>query len=232
MLGNLIGGLIKQKPKVPEFKPIDVQAEQANAIKANQANFGAASQLAETYNAFSQDQLMKAIEGVVPNAREILDSTSKNIASMSRGELPEDVARQVERRAAAKSFGSGTGGSGFGRNLTTRDLGLTSLQLTQQGFDNATRWLATARQALTAPQMDVSAMFVTPAQQINVASSNEQARWQTKWMNNQLDSRYHWTTVVGNTLEQEDAFIKGIVTQVAGSVAGGAGGGGGAMAGI
>lgn len=52
------------------------------------------------------------------------------------GELPQDVRNLVARRALAQS-GTVTGGLNLGRDLTTRDLGLTSLDLYQRRLDNA-----------------------------------------------------------------------------------------------
>lgn len=52
------------------------------------------------------------------------------------GELPLDIRNLVTRRALAKS-GAVSGGLGLGRDLSARDLGLTSLQLRQQRLQNA-----------------------------------------------------------------------------------------------
>ncbi len=52
------------------------------------------------------------------------------------GELPQDVRNLVARNALARS-GSVTGGLGLGRDLTARDLGLTSLDLRNKRLQNA-----------------------------------------------------------------------------------------------
>lgn len=52
------------------------------------------------------------------------------------GALPQDVRNLVARTALGKS-GTATGGLGLGRDITARDLGLTSLQLSQQRLQNA-----------------------------------------------------------------------------------------------
>jgi hypothetical protein len=54
------------------------------------------------------------------------------------GALPQDVRNLIARTAAARS-GVNTGNLGLGRDMTARDLGLTSLQLRQQRLDNASR---------------------------------------------------------------------------------------------
>src|SRR6478736_4402812 len=52
------------------------------------------------------------------------------------GQLPLDVRNLVARTAAGKAMGS-TGNLGLGRDITARDLGLTSLQIAQQRLQNA-----------------------------------------------------------------------------------------------
>jgi len=56
-----------------------------------------------------------------------------NTASQLRGEVPSDVAQQIQRNTAEQSIFGGYGGSGMSRNLTSRDLGLTSLDMMQRG---------------------------------------------------------------------------------------------------
>lgn len=52
------------------------------------------------------------------------------------GQLPQDVRNLVARTAAARS-GSVTGGLGLGRDITARDLGLTSLDISNRRLQNA-----------------------------------------------------------------------------------------------
>jgi hypothetical protein len=52
------------------------------------------------------------------------------------GELPQDVRNLIARTAAARS-GAITGGLGLGRDITARDLGLTSLDLRNRRLANA-----------------------------------------------------------------------------------------------
>jgi hypothetical protein len=60
----------------------------------------------------------------------------------------------------------------MGRNLEARDLGLTSLQLTQQGLNAAERWLAGTKALAVPGQFDVSAMFLSPAQRVSATVAN------------------------------------------------------------
>lgn len=53
------------------------------------------------------------------------------------GALPQDVRNLVARTAAARSGAVTGGGLGLGRDITARDLGLTSLDLSQRRLQNA-----------------------------------------------------------------------------------------------
>lgn len=205
---GLIGGLLKKKPDVPEFKPVDSGAEGAAAITANRSNFAGIKELAGQTNDFSQEQLMKALRGVVPDADKILGKASENTYSLLRGELPDDVESSVNRSSAAKAFSGGYGGSGAAKNLTLRDLGLTSFQATQQGLSNAAMWLQTARQTMVAPQFDVTSMFISPQMQVENTWRNRQAEFNRNFMQNQLDAQYSFGSQLGNTLQQTDSFLQ------------------------
>lgn len=55
------------------------------------------------------------------------------------GELPLDVRNMVARRAASTAGTVAPGGLGLGRDITARDLGLTSLDLSNQRLQNASQ---------------------------------------------------------------------------------------------
>lgn len=202
---GLLGSLIKKKPEVPTFRPIDPSTEAGKAISGNRANFSEAAALASEADQFNQDQLLARMRSLVPNIDGITQQASSNIESQLRGEIPDDVAAQVARTSASKAFRGGFSGSQRAGNLTTRDLGLTSLQLTQTGLDSASRWLQTAKSTLSAPQMDVTSMFITPAQQIQTAWQNEQARMSNQFMKNQVDSEFSFGNRLASGLSGFDA---------------------------
>ena len=213
---GLLGGLLKQKPKVPKFTPVNAQDEQARSISGNRAAFGEASQLASEVDQYNQEQLMARMNELIPDLPGIQNNASANIADMLQGRLPDDVSAEVSRNAATGAFGRGISGSGFSGNLRLRDLGLTSLQVTQQGLDSASRWLATARTTLSSPQMDVTSMFITPAQQAEMAWKNKTAEMNMQWTKNQLDAQYDWRTQLGGGIEQ----LGGMATNVGANLAG------------
>lgn len=203
---GLLGGLLRKKPEVPKFRPIDTGAEAGKAVQANATNFGDISGLASRVNEFNTEELQAALKQIIPNIDSINQRASSNIESMLAGEIPDDVAEAVNRASASSSFARGLGGSGFGRNLRTRDLGLTSLQLTQQGLDSASKWLSNARQTQVAPQMDVTSMFISPALQIQTAWQNEQARMTNEWNRAQVNSQFSFGTQAANALGGLDSI--------------------------
>lgn len=84
-------------------------------------------------NAFARAQLLESLGIQVPGYQEAQAKRSENALALLRGELPPDVAAQVQRQAAAKSLTGGYAGSQAARNLTARDIGRTSLALQQAG---------------------------------------------------------------------------------------------------
>lgn len=160
-----LGGLLSagRKPRIPQFPSL--QDAQTQAIGGNIAAFDQATDLASRTNTFNQDELNRMLRASIPGYDDIVARGSSNIQSQLRGEIPQDVALQINRRSAAQALAGGYGGSGMARNLEARDLGLTSYGLTQQGLSSAMQWMASARKTRMAPQMDITSMFVTPQQQ-------------------------------------------------------------------
>ncbi len=217
---GVIGGLIKKKVKAPDFVPVNPGAEAGKAIEANLSNLPQAQALAAAVNSGNNAQLLASLRAVIPNFDEITSQASSNIASQLKGEIPQDVANQIYRHSGSVGVANGTGGSEFGRNLTTRDLGLNSLSLMQQGFSNANQWLSTAKNNLTAPLFSPSSMFISPAEMITTTAANNAGTYNSQFLKNQLAAAQAPATIVGNGLEQFGASLGSM-----GSL-GGTGGGG------
>jgi hypothetical protein len=233
VLGQFVGGMLKQKPEIPKFVETRLPEEQQKALAANLAAMGPSEELAARVNAFSQEQLTKALRAAIPGYDKIISNVAGSIESQTRGELPMDVQRAIERSSAARALGGGFAGSGASRALTARDLGLTSYQITQQGIDSASRWLASARANALAPQMDVTSMFITPQQQYAVTSEQRAAQFQRQLMQNQLNAQYDWRTQLGGAIQLSDQQITQAALSTAanyfgGGMLGGMGGGGAA----
>ena len=154
------------KPKIPEYPLVDIAGEQTAAVKENRSSLPGIENLASRVNAFSSAELMKQLEKALPGYGALLAKGTETIGSQLRGEIPEDVSRAISQATAERSRAGGYAGSEVGRNLTARDLGLTSLDITNRGLASAERWLAQAQSR--APLFDFTSMFVTPAQRISV----------------------------------------------------------------
>lgn len=199
------GALLQDKPKVPQFVPIDTQKEQLKATLGNITNLASLQSLAGKTNVFNQEELNKMIESAAPGYKDMLGKVRDTASTFLSGEIPKDVQDQIARNAAYQSLTGGFGGkSGMQRNLVARDLGLTSLDLIQKGVDAGTRWAAMARSG-TAAQFDPASMFITPQQRIQTAMFNRTGQFQRDWMKNQLDSIYSTRTIMGQELQRVGA---------------------------
>lgn len=174
-IGAAIGlalGAYGKKPKVPELTPVSPDATQKATVAGNAANFGDIAKLAANVNTFNQDQLNALIDRVLPGARQQIQS---NISSQLRGEIPQDVQNAIYRGVAERSAGGNAfGGGGFTRNVTARDLGLTSLDITNKALSSAEYWLSKA----TAPTFDVTSMFFTPQQRLAQENLQQERQYQ------------------------------------------------------
>lgn len=236
--GALIGGAIGAfgtKPVVPNLKPISPDATQAATVAGNQANFADIAKLAAGVNTFNQDQLNALIDRALPGARAQIAS---NISSQLRGEIPKDVQSAIFRGVAERTAGGNAfGGGGFTGNVTARDLGLTSLQLTNNALSSAESWLAKA----TAPTFDVTSMFFTPQQRLAFEQQQQGAQFQrdvmaagvaaapdpaTAALGTEIDRFFNTAASVG-MMAAGGAMGGG----GAGGLAGGIGGGGGGLGG-
>lgn len=122
----------------------------------------------------------------IPGYANIKSSIANNIGSMVRGEIPQSVQDQVQLNDAAKAIGGGFAGSGMHSDLVARDLGLTSLNLTQQGLSSAESWMKTIEAG--SPIMNVASMFITPGQQFDATMKNAENAWGVQWMKNQISA--------------------------------------------
>jgi hypothetical protein len=175
--GSLLGGLFGgRKPKVPELKPINFEQEQTNAIRQNIAALEPATKLAEKTTSAEQSLLETQLRRAIPGYDQIVQQAGQNIGAALRGELSPEVSAQVQRSTAGRALSGGFGaGSGFGRSLTARDLGLTSMQIQNQGLAQAQNFIQQQRTFGMAQPFSVSSMFITPAQRIG-AIQEQQAR--------------------------------------------------------
>lgn len=225
--GALIGGALGafgKKPTIPDLPPIDINQVQQQAIAANQKALPGAQNLVSDVNAFNQSQLQQLMEKAFPGASTKIKDT---INSMLAGEIPAEVSAQIQRSGAERAVAGGFQDTGFGRNLVARDLGLTSLQLTQQGISSAEKWLSMS----TAPMADVSAMFVSPQQRLAFTERERAAQYNRNLLANQVEAAPDpATAALGQEIDRFFNTAAGAGMMAAGGAMGG--GGMGAMGGM
>jgi hypothetical protein len=120
----------------------------ALASQGIQFGLGAAPQI----NAQNMQQLQGLLNTALPGYQNIVNQMGTNTQQLLSGQVPTDVQQQIQRSAAFTSLMSGAGGgAGTGATgaITARDLGLTSLQLQQQGQTQGTNLLNLARTTLS-----------------------------------------------------------------------------------
>jgi hypothetical protein len=178
-LGSLFGGLFGgKKPKVPELKPIDFAKEQQQAIQQNIAALQPATELAQKTTAAEQSQLEAQLRRAIPGYDQLVQQAGANIGAALRGEISPEVSAQVQRSTAGRALSGGFGaGSGFGRALTARDLGLTGMQIQNQGLAQAQNFIQQQRAFGMVQPFSVSSMFITPAQRIGAIQQQNQLQY-------------------------------------------------------
>lgn len=185
LITNVLGGTAK-KPTVPTYTPTNVPAEQQATVAGNAGVLPATENLASQYNLFNQQQLTQMLQTAIPGYSAITSKASQNILDELSGKIPADVQGAIESSSAAKALTGGFGGSPLAGNLTARDLGLTSLNLMQQGLSSAESWTKMMDSMFAPGQFNVSSMFVSPQFTTGVTQSNTANQFGVEWLKNQL----------------------------------------------
>jgi hypothetical protein len=101
-------------------------------------NLGLYGGIANNLSNQAQNSQIGLVNNALPSWQQQYSQGMENAGQMQQGLIASDVQGNVGRTAGFNALQSGTrGGSGLGRNLTARDLGLTSMQLQQQGTSQA-----------------------------------------------------------------------------------------------
>ena len=98
-------------------------------------------------NAISRAQLLESLGIQIPGYQEGQAQRTQNALALLRGELPPDVAAQIQRKAASQAIQGGYAGSAAGRNLVLRDLGRGSYEAANQGAQQFANILGTTPMA-------------------------------------------------------------------------------------
>ena len=101
-------------------------------------NYGLANQA----NAFMQTQARMPYAFNLPNYGAMVGQRSKNVTGLLKGQVPTDVVEQIQQRGAERGVATGMPGGPNANAAWLRALGLTSLDLQQQGSQQFTQALA------------------------------------------------------------------------------------------
>lgn len=199
--------------QAPVFSPIELQklgeltkldlSELGSYTKAF-PDFLQQRQYLGDLQSFSSDvnrTLQDSLESSAPGIRESVRTLGETAASQLRGELPQDIEDAIFRSAALRDMSSGLGSdSRRSRNLTARDLGLTSRDMQNQG-------VSTLQSALTGaaglnPVQAIDQLFspadVLARQDANVAIQNQETSFNTNLEN--------YRTTYNNDIENQQRY--------------------------
>ena len=185
---GFLSGLFGSTPQVPPWQNVSLTGSQTEAIGANQASLGGIENLATGVNTFNQQQLTQLMNSIMPGWSGSASTASKNISDELSGKIPSDVAGNIQSSAAAQALTGGFGGSGLAGNLTAKDLGLTSLDLTNQGLSSLESWTSMIDKMFAPGEFNISSMFVSPQQEFQDTFQNQEMAWGAQWMQNQVDA--------------------------------------------
>jgi hypothetical protein len=105
-------------------------------------------------------------------------------------------------------------GSGFGRALTARDLGLTGMQIQNQGLAQAQNFIQQQRTFGMVQPFSVSSMFITPSQRINALSQQNQQQYNRDLQAAQVAAMPDPTmAAIGGAISSAGGFAGGAYTQ-------------------
>jgi hypothetical protein len=161
--GNVLGtgahtgqGAYGLVPGIP-----DPNSTANQAIAGNNANLSGNEQLGAGVNAFNLNQLHQQYESGLPNYGALTQQASTNIGNELHGVLPPDVVNQLEQSAAERGISSGSYDDPNSNAALLKSLGLTSLNLENQGQTDLT---AAVKRTPTTALFNPQSMMTTPGQ--------------------------------------------------------------------
>lgn len=219
----LEAGLFSSKPNVPQFNWIDLAQQQLDTTKGNLGVLPQAEELGGQVNSFMRGERAKTLAGI-PGLSDLESLQLGNLKSWLKGELPADVASQVQRHANSQAFAGGYGGSGMAGNLSARDLGLTSLQLSQSAMPMANQFAQNEYAMRATPEFNPASMFVDPMSAAKFNAGQQSQQWNRDWLANRIASQPEpWQQSLMNSTQQAGAIGDSLFASYLGSMTGGAG---------
>jgi hypothetical protein len=215
-----------KKPKVPDWNDVKLGDAAKEAAKINKNSLPDYMEIGSKVNTFNAQEIERMLRISNPEFAGIESKYLSSLGSQLRGELPKDVEDLIKRKTAESAVSGGFTGSGVHRNLSARDIGLTSLQLTQNAMDSASTWMARARDQANRNVYDVTSMFVSPQQQFQANWMNAENRFNRDLMANKISAAPDpKRAAIGQWMQTTGSQLIGM------SMGGGMGGMGGGMGG-
>lgn len=121
--------------EAPQFKTPNISGRDPKSSLPN-------TELAGKVNQFMTGQAVMPFLQNLPGYANMVGQRSENALSMLSGEIPGDVQNQIAQRAAERGIAGGTPGSANTNAAYLRALGLTSLDMTNQGSQLLTQSIA------------------------------------------------------------------------------------------
>lgn len=173
-------------PNIIPYTPTILSDEQIKAIKADLDAMPFIKSLGGQY----YDYMLGMMNRSIPGFSDILaqgGTLTKTLQSLSAeelaGKIPQDVVDQVTRSSAFQNLGSGLLGGPMGDANTARNLGLTSLDMINQGIktgqaagNSAQLWGGIA----SSLNMNPASFFITPSEQAAMTMQNNLYKQQTE----------------------------------------------------
>ncbi len=181
---GVVDAFFTDVPDMPAAPHVDLGQQQGLATQANLTNLSQDEELASKTNSFNFDQIQSMLRKAIPGYDQMISKQGGIINSEMNGEIPQDVQDAIQRNSATRSMGGGYAGSGMNRNLTARDLGMTSLALTDKGLSSSEQWLQQMKSTALPSMFNLSSMFITPEQQAQNEWQNQISSFQRNWSNN------------------------------------------------
>lgn len=103
------------------------------AFLAQQQQWPALTDFTNTINQQATAGYTGLINTLYPGATSQLGQISSLAGGYLKGQIPADVQAQIQRATAQQAMSGGYAGTGQAANLTARDIGMTSVDLTQLG---------------------------------------------------------------------------------------------------
>lgn len=186
---SFLDSLLGSKPVVPNLPVLNLGTEQQKAIDANQAALPGAEKLIGAANQFSIDQINQMLEQAIPGYKNLVSSVTSTIQSEIAGEIPKQDQAALQNYDAAKALRGGYGGSGAHGDLTARDFGIASMDLTQRGLSSFEQWTREQASLYEPSMINVSSMFITPMQEYQTDNEQNVQQFQRQWMQNQINAQ-------------------------------------------